>query len=220
MTKTCSKCSESKETTEFVKSDRYRDGFYPSCKSCRKATREQSLNANPTCSRCKQAPHVKGNPYCYECDRVMKGRSVVPAFHRDPLNTDKCSRCKINPRARGKNYCYECARQVQRDWSKQRGGWWSILTPDQKRKATVRSYIGQKIRAGQIDREPCFVCGNVETEVHHLDYEDRTLNVLHLCKTHHDEIERQKRNGLTDCEAVDYVSLLAKSNSGQLGQAG
>jgi len=211
MTKTCSKCSESKSIFEFVKSDRYRDGYYPSCKSCRKEVRERSLAENPTCSRCNNAPHVRGNPYCYECDRIMKGRSIVPSHHRDPLNTDKCSRCKTNPRARGKNYCYECARQVQSDWRKQRGGWWSSLTPEQKRKATVRRFIGLKIERGSINREPCFVCGEQKTEIHHLDYEDRTLNILHLCKFHHGEIERQKRNGLTDCESVDYVSLLHKS---------
>ena len=33
-TKTCTKCNEAKATTEFYKSERYKCGFRPACKTC------------------------------------------------------------------------------------------------------------------------------------------------------------------------------------------
>jgi hypothetical protein len=64
------------------------------------------------------------------------------------------------------------------------------LTPEQKRKATVRAYINNKVHTGKMQRKPCEVCGE-PSEFHHLDYNDRTLNVRNLCPKHHDEEERR-----------------------------
>jgi hypothetical protein len=40
------------------------------------------------------------------------------------------------------------------------------------------------IRSGLIERQPCEVCGDPQTDAHHPDY-DRPLKVQWLCRKHH-----------------------------------
>ena len=40
-------------------------------------------------------------------------------------------------------------------------------------------------KCGKIERKPCGVCSDAKTEAHHIDY-SRPLDVVWLCKTHHD----------------------------------
>ncbi|MCV2871590.1 hypothetical protein OEZ71_04705 [Defluviimonas sp. WL0050] len=46
--------------------------------------------------------------------------------------------------------------------------------------AATRSAINR----GLIERKPCEVCGDPETDAHHPDY-DRPLTVRFLCRKHH-----------------------------------
>lgn len=156
------------------------------------------------CSKCKSNPALSYHAYCYGCLRESKGQPPVPKFRRDSSNKTKCSRCKIKPRLKYHRYCQECKNQSRVDWERRHGGSWKSLSPEGRRKATVRAFINHKVHRGQIDRKPCMVCGN-PSEFHHVNYKPRTLDVLHVCSFHHDEIERMKKQGLTDHQAVDYL---------------
>lgn len=204
--KVCSKCQQSLPETSFVKSARYKDGLYPSCKACRNQIRMLSLKNNPMCARCHSKPHTESHPYCYDCQRASKGEPAVPKFRRDSSNTTMCSRCKQNPRAPGKHYCRDCANQYLREWSRSKGGYWKSRNAEQKRKSTVRMFVDHKIHRGQITRQPCLICGKPETEIHHLNYEQRTLDVIHICASHHVQLEKLKRQGLTDQQGIEYLS--------------
>ena len=182
--KTCSKCKRSLDESLFVKSDRYRDGLYPHCKSCRKAKLTARLKTNPMCSKCGVKPHQPKHPYCYDCQRDSKGYTKPPKFRRDS-NNKLCSKCKVNPRTEYGNYCAECARQYMADYYRQRGGQWECMTQEQRRISNVRHYANYLIKSGKVKRTPCVFCGAPSTEVHHYDYEDRTTNFDCVCKPCH-----------------------------------
>ena len=51
----------------------------------------------------------------------------------------------------------------------------------------ARDYLNRLIRQGIVKRLSCEICGSDKNvEAHHDDYE-RPLEVLWLCRTHHDE---------------------------------
>lgn len=195
--KMCSKCEQTLPLDQFVKSPRYKDGLYPSCKRCRKEANLKSFRDHPICSRCNEKPHLENRAYCYECDRIVKGRSVTPKFHRDGSNTDKCCKCKVNPRRKGGKYCVSCANKYMSTWLAANGGSWKTKNPDQKRIATVRKYAYTLLLAGKVQRGPCVFCGAPETQFHHYDYEPRTLNFESACYPCHVEIHRFLNSMLT-----------------------
>jgi hypothetical protein len=50
----------------------------------------------------------------------------------------------------------------------------------------ARNIISNRIKRGSIIREPCAICGSMDTEAHHEDY-SKPLEVVWLCKKHHRE---------------------------------
>lgn len=50
------------------------------------------------------------------------------------------------------------------------------------------------IRRGLIERKPCEVCGNPQTDGHHPDHR-KPLDVVWLCRKHHKAEHRAQRNG-------------------------
>lgn len=57
-----------------------------------------------------------------------------------------------------------------------------------RRKAQVA--VGNAIRDGKLQRQPCFICGAPNTHGHHASY-DLPLTVTWLCPKHHKEAHRQ-----------------------------
>jgi hypothetical protein len=53
-----------------------------------------------------------------------------------------------------------------------------------KRKAHV--LVGNAVRDGKLEKQPCSVCGSKISEAHHEDY-SKPLEVIWLCKKHHSE---------------------------------
>lgn len=196
--KTCSKCKKDLPRTSFVKSPRYSDGMYPSCKDCRKAAKLKTLSDHPMCARCGEKPHLENRAYCYECDRIMKGRDVVPKFNRDPENKTLCSRCKLKPRLEYHRYCRECKNEATNSCFNNHGGHWAYLGEDGRSKATVRHYANGLVKAGKISKQPCVECGNPNAQIHHLDYKPRTKNISWLCKRCHDQEHRRLKSLLTE----------------------
>lgn len=189
--KTCSKCKRDLDESFFVKSGRYLDGLYPSCKECRKSSLLETLKNNPMCSKCKSAPHQPSNMYCYQCGRDAKGYSKPAKWRRDHTNDYWCSQCKKEPRVPYHNYCIFCKRKYLNEWFKKRRG--VKLPKETKKKQAARRFIYSLYQQGKIVREQCCMCDNESIHFHHMDYEYRTLNVLHLCLKCHVAVTKSKR---------------------------
>ena len=51
--------------------------------------------------------------------------------------------------------------------------------------------VSNAIRDGRLEREPCVICGESNTEAHHEDY-SKPLDVVWLCRKHHLAIHYQR----------------------------
>ena len=58
-------------------------------------------------------------------------------------------------------------------------------------RAKARNLLANAIRAGKVERLPCFCCGE-KSQAHHPDY-SAPLDVVWLCSTHHAEAHKQTR---------------------------
>ena len=63
------------------------------------------------------------------------------------------------------------------------------LTAEQRRKQNVRRTSTYYVSRGTLVKAPCEVCGSLEVEKHHDDY-DKPLEVRWLCREHHLEHHR------------------------------
>lgn len=61
--------------------------------------------------------------------------------------------------------------------------WWQR----NRERLLVKEKVRYAVRSGKLQRLPCGVCGEVEVEAHHPDY-DKPLDVIWLCRKHHMEI--------------------------------
>jgi hypothetical protein len=68
--------------------------------------------------------------------------------------------------------------------------------PENAQKGRIRSRVNYALRKGRLVRLPC-VCGNSEVEAHHyLGYElEHALDVVWLCKRHHEILHPHKAGG-------------------------
>lgn len=190
MPKTCSKCKRQLPETQFVKSPRYLDGLYPSCKECRRQTRLTWLLNNPLCSKCKSRPHMNGNGWCWQCEDE-KRRTKPKKFVRRPNspNPDLCPVCGIRPHPEYHAWCLECIGENRRERTRLR----LDSRPERLRKSTARHYVNTLIKRGKFRLVECSLCGGTATEFHHFDYKDRTINGIPVCHSCHVLVERAKR---------------------------
>jgi len=206
--KKCSKCKLEQPEENFVKASAYKDGLYPSCKSCRKKSRLESLGKNRMCSLCGLNPHTSNHSYCYSCQRSVKGQDPEPSYRRDSTNKTMCCRCKVKPRHMNLGYCLECQSDYNREWMRGKGGQWKYLCDrGQRDKALARHYVSQNVRRGKLERKPCKICGEVIVQGHHhLGYErDHYADVVWLCVRHHQDATNNLISFDKNGELVDKV---------------
>lgn len=58
------------------------------------------------------------------------------------------------------------------------------LLPLEKKKAKARKIVAIAVRRGTMIKSRCQVCGELEVEGHHEDY-DKPREVIWLCRKHH-----------------------------------
>jgi hypothetical protein len=59
-------------------------------------------------------------------------------------------------------------------------------------KKHARNLVAAALRHGRLVRQPCEVCGWMEAQAHHDDY-DKPLDVQWLCRMHHEQHHEQLR---------------------------
>lgn len=180
--KTCTKCKRSLDESCFVKSDRYLDRLYPSCKECRKATREKTLSRIILCFRCNAAPRMKSTLYCSPCLRDITS---------EESKNKPCQLCGERTRGKCSDFCSICASEIKREYENSKSREYRE-NPANKEKILARSMLNCNVRLGKIERLPCEVCGNSKTEGHHHKGYAREywLDVRWLCMVHHLEAEK------------------------------
>lgn len=89
-------------------------------------------------------------------------------------------------RARGRDKYWRLYRGVKRDRNPRIARGWVERHPE-KRAAQIA--VGNALRSGKLQRQPCEVCGDPRVDGHHPDYA-KPLEVRWLCRTHHMELHR------------------------------
>lgn len=110
---------------------------------------------------------------------MQQSRPPSPGRSRRNRKDGKCPKCGDDKDRECHGYCRACHAKNMREW---RSG--KELNPEQKRKDACRSYANQYKRRGKLVQEPCAVCGEEDTEMHHPDY-DKPLQVVWLCRPCH-----------------------------------
>jgi hypothetical protein len=70
---------------------------------------------------------------------------------------------------------------------------WALLPEERTRRASARQKLTMAVRSGDVIKMPCSVCGDDNSEAHHPDY-DKPLEVVWVCRKHHEEIGPPKRS--------------------------
>lgn len=215
--KVCTKCQRELEDSNYVKSGRYLDGFYPHCKYCRKENRRRYLDTNALCCKCKSEPRLSYSPYCKVCYRDAQNRYRHGETRLTKEMTHICTRCNVNKRPRGVRLCDACRITCSRCDASPRApasiwcracisetmkvrrklrpkGFYGAKNAEQKMKIKARRAVHLAVSVGMITRMPCEVCGSPNAHGHHHNgYEIKhVLDVKWLCQKHHKEADRLK----------------------------
>ena len=73
----------------------------------------------------------------------------------------------------------------------QRQARWRSRNP---KKVWAHACLQSAIRRGLIERRPCEICGNPQTDGHHDDY-DKPMRVRWLCRAHHKALHAKAAAG-------------------------
>lgn len=109
---------------------------------------------------------------------------VAPSVPHGKLRkhwTEKpCSHCGKPRDVSYSAYCLACKAAYQRAYRPKH----SELTPEQRKRANCRAYTNVLIRRGHLIPQPCEVCGSLDVQPHHTNYDDPRAVRWH-CKAHH-----------------------------------
>jgi hypothetical protein len=67
-------------------------------------------------------------------------------------------------------------------------------------KVRAKNRVQRAVRSGRLERGPCRICGEANSEGHHSDY-SKPLDVVWLCRKHHKDLHygRLSIEGVTSC---------------------
>ena|ERR1035441_6494427 len=94
-------------------------------------------------------------------------------------NTCSCGK-PIEDSRKGQRYCKDCHAKYMRENRKRH----SELNPEAKKKVICRSYANVYLRRRKIKKQPCVICGDENSQMHHKDY-NKPLDITWLCRDDH-----------------------------------
>jgi hypothetical protein len=97
----------------------------------------------------------------------------------------RCDECRKAHRL----YCRKWARDNSESKNKRQRTTYNE-NPDARTKQLARTALNYRLTKGDIERQPCEICG-AKAEAHHDDY-SKPFDVRWLCRAHHCELHRQE----------------------------
>ena len=140
---------------------------------------------------------------CFKCGQEKE----LDEFYVHPEMADghlgKCKDCtlsdvSINYRAKRPYYAeYERIRSLREGRKAKALEYQRKRRTNNPEKNIARSAVSNALRDGNLEKQPCEVCGSERSQAHHDDY-SQPLLVTWLCRTHHLERHgKQSYRGLT-----------------------
>ena len=122
---------------------------------------------------------------CFVCGRALP----IDDFYRDSRMTDghlgKCKECCKRQALEHRRSRLEYWREYDRQrfqTPKRKAVALEVQRQRRKRypeKEKARRMVGRAVKSGELQRQPCAICGANKTEAHHIDY-SRPLDVVWL----------------------------------------
>lgn len=101
------------------------------------------------------------------------------------MKENVCGICGVGTGTKARR-CRRCHAEDMRKWRLTHP-----LSKEDKRKAVARSYLKVYVSRGKVEKGVCEVCGELEVQGHHNDY-NKPLEVRWLCKKHHKELHNNQ----------------------------
>jgi hypothetical protein len=133
---------------------------------------------------------------CPKCEKTLP----LELFNKSKATADGassyCKACgkEYHANWKEKNLTPEKAKKYREKFAKDNPGYstkkkaeWLKSHPE---RAKVRDAVKYAMKTGKLVRQPCFVCGDQQSETHHPDY-SRPLDVVWLCKPHHIQLHNE-----------------------------
>jgi len=127
---------------------------------------------------------------CFKCGIVKS----IDEFYKHPKMTDghlgKCKSCtkedvSLNYHKNRDHYVeYERAREKPKARKKRKHTYMKRYRNKYPERYVAHCAVNNAVRDGRLEKEPCAVCGNENSEAHHEDYL-QPLVVVWLCRKHH-----------------------------------
>ena len=117
---------------------------------------------------------------CKQCVREAKNLRLT-IRHIDPNWSD---RFRAEARVRTKKHRLD-NRNTER-WKTSRSQYAKEYGAANKYKCRARRAVLAAIKKGTLEKQPCRICGNPQSQAHHPDY-SRPLDIVWLCPLHHGE---------------------------------
>lgn len=128
---------------------------------------------------------------------VPRGKSRNATWNEKPCSR-ACGRLRDLPYSA---YCSDCRRTYSRLVRRRH----SELTDAQRKRANCRSYPNRLIARGALEPQPCEVCGGLDVQPHHRNYDD-PRDVAWLCEQHHREWHRERDQAIQPAAAGEQVA--------------
>lgn len=133
---------------------------------------------------------------CFKCGEVKS----LSDFYKHKMMKDghvnKCKDCNKNDVAKHRSENLEKIRKYDRDrGNRQDAAYMKSWRENNPKKCKAHTMVNNHIKAGNLYKKPCEVCGDGKSVAHHDDY-SQPLNVRWLCQAHHKQWHARNGEGL------------------------
>jgi hypothetical protein len=189
MSKTCSKCKETKPLTEFYRFARAKDGYQARCKVCQNALHTRWVKENPE----KQ--------YQVTLRYQKKQREATAARKHAHPSSSPTPEQRVAAAKKWAEDNPERAAELHRNGI-------NAYHRRHPERLKARSMVHDAVRRGELKQEPCRICSNPKSEAHHEDYM-KPLEVDWLCNDCHKDLHRQRKKRKATVQGKSKVKLFA-----------
>jgi hypothetical protein len=146
----------------------------PICRKCK--------NEKPLADYCPSAVR-KGDYICHACERIRYfERKSANIEHYRSQKKLQMRRLRESPDRQEKELQY--SKKYRQTHKEQLAQYCSTYRKNNKQRQSAYLKIYRQLRTGNIQKQPCFVCGSLNSHAHHEDY-SKPLDVIWLCPKHH-----------------------------------
>ena len=161
----CVTCKKEKPETDFTKNKSKKTGISSQCKQCRHDYRQANKSRLLEYSRWYEE-NIRKDRVDYFRDYGIKNRAKLTEKERER-----------RPKVREKT------RRNSKRWRE-----------NNKIKVAAHNAVKRAYANGSLLKQPCEICGLIDVEAHHDDY-NKPLDVRFLCKVHHNLWHRENGEG-------------------------